>query len=75
MQPYFLRGSSINPSISSYERFYGPYDFSAHPIHIPGCQVLSWVDQSKCGPFGAHGDVGYYLLVGPAWDHYDVGLL
>jgi hypothetical protein len=63
-----LRGSSINPSISAYEQMYGPYDFAAHPIHSPGCQVVSWMEPTKRGPFSAHGDVGYYL--GPAFDHY-----
>lgn len=63
-----LRSSAINPQISAYEQMEGPYDYSKHPIHRPGCKVVSLVAPDNRGPYSPHGDIGYYL--GPALDHY-----
>ena len=63
-----MRSSAINPRISAWEQLEGPYDFDRHPLHRPGCKVVSFVGPSERGPWSPHGDVGFYL--GPALDHY-----
>ena len=63
-----LRESAMDKSKSAWEQVHGSYDFAAHPIHQPGCKVLSWVSPDSRSSFAAHGDEGYYL--GPSFKHY-----
>ena len=63
-----MRSAACDPSISAWQQLHGAYDFAAHPLHRPGCKVVSWVAPDARGPFSAHGDDGFYL--GPALDHY-----
>lgn len=63
-----LRPSALDPLISAWQQLEGSYDYNAHPIHRPGCKVVSFVDPASRGPYSPHGDVGFYL--GPAMDHY-----
>jgi hypothetical protein len=63
-----MRGSRMNPKLSAWAQFDGPYDFNRTPIAPPGMNVLVYVDPDQRGSWGAHAIEGHY--VGPALEHY-----
>jgi hypothetical protein len=63
-----LRGSRMNPKLSAWAQFDGPYDFNRTPIAPPGINVLVYVDPDHRGSWGSHAIEGHYI--GPALEHY-----
>jgi hypothetical protein len=63
-----LRGSRMNPKLSAWAQFNGPYDFNRTPIAPPRINVLVYVDPDSCGSWGTHAIEGHYI--GPALEHY-----
>jgi hypothetical protein len=58
----------MNPKLSAWAQFNGPYDFNRTPIAPPGINVLVYIDPDNRGSWGAHAIEGHYI--GPALEHY-----
>jgi len=63
-----LRGSHINPSLSTWAQLHGAFDFNRTPIAPPGIRVLVHVKPSMQCTWAPHGSAGWYL--GPALHSY-----
>ena len=63
-----LRQSLLQPDISAWEHFNGPFNFNATPMGPPGCMVIAHAKGSTRRSWDYHGNCGYY--VGPAPDYY-----
>lgn len=61
-----LRGLRLNPDISAWNHLMKIYDFEAHPIGPPGCQVLVFETPKQRKTWANHGLKGWY--VAPAWE-------
>lgn len=60
--------SNLNPQLSAYTVLNGMYDYMAHPMAPPGCQVIVHEKTSQRGTWEKHGEDGWYLK--PAMEHY-----
>ena len=63
-----LRQSSLQPSISAWEHFNGPFNFDATPLGPPGCKIIAHAKGSTRLSWDYRGHMGFY--VGPALEHY-----
>jgi hypothetical protein len=63
-----LRQATINPKISAWQYFNGPFDFNKTPIAPVGCRVLIHAKPAMCKSWDYSAKQGFY--VGPALDHY-----
>jgi hypothetical protein len=58
----------MNPKLSAWAQFNGPYNFNRTPIAPPGINVLVYIDPDSRGSWGTHAIEGHYI--GPALEHY-----
>ena len=63
-----LRQANLNPKISAWDYFNGPFDFNKTPLAPAGCRVLMHAKPSTCKSWDYRTEEGYY--VGPTLDHY-----
>jgi hypothetical protein len=63
-----LRQATINPKISAWEYFNGPFDFNKTPLSPVGCRVLIYTKPTMRRSWDYRAKQGVY--VGPALDHY-----
>ncbi len=63
-----LRQSSLQPHMSAWEHFNGPFNFDATPMGPPGCRIISHAKGSKRLSWDYRGHQGFYVR--PALDHY-----
>ncbi len=63
-----LHQATINPKISAWEYFNGPFDFNKTPLAPMGCRVLIHAKHAMCQSWDYRAKQGFY--VGPALDHY-----
>jgi hypothetical protein len=63
-----LRQSTLNPRISAWEFFQGPFDFNKMPLGPVGCWVLTHAKPATQRSWGFHAKNGSYI--GPAMDSY-----
>jgi hypothetical protein len=62
-----LRQSTINPKISAWEYFNGPFDFNKKPLSPVGYKVLIHAKPATCKLWDYRAKQGFY--VGPALNH------
>ena len=63
-----LRMFRDNPTISTHEAIYGPFNFDATPLSILGCKALTHIKPHQRKTWAPHAIEGWY--VGPALNHY-----
>ena len=63
-----LRQSTINPKISAWEFFNGPFDFNKTPLGPVGCRVLIHAKPTTRRSWDFRAKEGFYI--GPALDSY-----
>jgi hypothetical protein len=63
-----LRQATINPKISAWEYFNGPFDFNETPLAPVGCRVLIYAKPATHKSWDYRAKQSFY--VGPAIDHY-----
>ena len=63
-----LRQSAINPRISAWEFFQGPFDFNKTPLAPVGCRVLIHAKPATRRTWDFRAKEGFYI--GPALDSY-----
>jgi hypothetical protein len=63
-----LQQSLLQPDISAWEHFNGPFNFDATLMGPPGCRVIAHAKGSSQQSWDYRGNEGFY--VGPAPDHY-----
>ena len=63
-----LRQSSLNPKISAWEYFNGPFDFNKTPLGPVGCRVLIHAKPATRRSWDFRAKEGFYI--GPALDSY-----
>jgi hypothetical protein len=63
-----LRQSALNPRISAWEFFQGPFDFNKTPLGPGGCRVLIHAKPTTCRSWDFRAKEGFYI--GPALDSY-----
>ncbi len=63
-----LPQATINPKISTWEYFNGPFDFNETPLVPMGCRVLIHAKPATRQSWDYRAKQGFY--VGPALDHY-----
>jgi hypothetical protein len=63
-----LRQATINPKISAWETFNGPFDFNKTPLAPLGYRVLTHVKTMMGQSWDYRAKQGFYI--GPALDHY-----
>ncbi len=63
-----LRQLALNPRISAWEFFHGPFDFNKIPLGPVGCRVLIHAKPVTCCSWDFHAKKGFYI--GPALDSY-----
>jgi hypothetical protein len=63
-----LRQATINPKISAWEFFNGPFDFNKTPLAHMGCRVLIHAKPAMHRSWDYRAKQGFY--VGPALNHY-----
>jgi hypothetical protein len=63
-----LRQSSLNPKISAWEFFNGPFDFNKTPLGPVGCRVLIHAKPATRRSWDFRAKEGFYI--GPALDSY-----
>jgi len=63
-----LRQSTLNPRISSWEFFQGPFDFNKTPLHPVVCRVLIHAKLATRRSWDFRAKNGFYI--GPAMDSY-----
>jgi len=63
-----LRGSRLNPRLSAWAQFHGPFDFNRTPIAPPGIRVIAHDKPADRDTWSPHGSDGWYI--GPALESY-----
>jgi hypothetical protein len=63
-----LRQATLNPRISGWEFFQGPFDFNKTPLGLVGCRVLIHAKPATRQSWDFHAKPGFYI--GPATDSY-----
>jgi hypothetical protein len=63
-----LRQSTLNPGISAWEFFQGPFDFNKMPLGPVGCRVLIHAKPATRRSLDFRAKNGFYI--GPAMDSY-----
>ena len=63
-----LRQATLNPRISTWEYFQGPFDFNKTPLGPVGCLVLIHAKPGIRHSWDFHAKEGFYI--GPALDSY-----
>jgi hypothetical protein len=63
-----LHQATINPKISAWEYFNGPFDFNKNPLAPVGYRVLIHTKPETCQSWDYRAKHGFYI--GPALDHY-----
>jgi len=63
-----LRQSALNPRISAWEFFQGPFDFNKTPLGPVGCRVLIYAKPATRRSWDFRAKEGFYI--GPALDFY-----
>jgi hypothetical protein len=63
-----LRGSRINPNLSSWAQLHGSFDYNRTPLAPPGIRVLVHEKPTIRRTWAPHAADGWY--VGPAMNHY-----
>jgi hypothetical protein len=63
-----LRGSRLNPKLSTWDQVCGVYDYNRTPIGPPGTRVLVHNKPRQRGTWAPHDDDAWYI--GPAFNHY-----
>jgi hypothetical protein len=63
-----LRGSRVNPQLSSYAQLHGAFDFNRTPLGPVGCKIAIHQHAEDREAYGTHAVPGWYL--GPAKKHY-----
>ncbi len=63
-----LRQSSLNPQLSAWEYFNGPFDFNKTPLGSVGCRVLIHAKPATRRSWDFRAKEGFYI--GPALDSY-----
>ncbi len=64
----YLRQSTLNPQISAWEFFQGPFNFNKTPLGPVGCQVLIHAKLATRRTWDFRAKNGFYI--GPAMDSY-----
>jgi hypothetical protein len=63
-----LRGSRLNPKLSSHAQVHGPFDYNRTPLAPPGIRVLLHEKPSTRTTWSPHATDGWYI--GPALESY-----
>ena len=63
-----MRGSPLQPNLSSWEHLRGPYNYSRNPIAPAGTRVIVHENPDIRETWAPHGVAGFYI--GPAMEHY-----
>jgi hypothetical protein len=63
-----LRQSALNPKISAWEYFHGPFDFNKTPLGLVGCRVLIHTKPATRRSWNFRAKEGFYI--GSALDSY-----
>jgi hypothetical protein len=63
-----LRQATLNPRISAWEFFQGPFDFNKTPLGPVGCRVLIHAKPASCRSWDFRAKNGFYI--GPALESY-----
>ena len=64
----FLRQATLNPSISAYEFFEGPFNYDATPVGPLGCKVIAHLKPDVRNSWDFRGEDGW--SVGVSMEHY-----